>query len=106
MSNNVTRSGPTQKMIDTFLLNSVSMASDHVLNGLKDPETVEKDDFIGTMFKRGLLGQIKLREEYVGGLNEDREEDINEDRAEDQDYDRDYDWIEERDDPEQYDFWN
>lgn len=95
MSNNVTRSGPTQKMIDTFLLNSVSMASDHVLNGLKDPVMAEKDDFIGTMFKRGLLGQLKLREEYVGGnLVEDLAEDRTEDRVED------------HMNLEQYDFWN
>lgn len=62
-----------QKMIDTFLLNSVSMASDHVLNQASD---TQKNEFIETMFKRGLLGQLKLREEYIGGsLEEDLEED-------------------------------
>ena len=84
--------GITQKMIDTFLLNSVSMASDHVLNGLKDPSVAEKNDFIGTMFKRGLLGQLKLREEYVGGFEENNVEEDNEDHL--------------VADHEQYDFWN
>lgn len=93
--------GITQKMIDTFLLNSVSMASDHVLNGLKDPSVAEKNDFIGTMFKRGLLGQLKLREEYVGGhldgsFEENNVEEDNEDHL----------GADSEADHEQYDFWN
>lgn len=75
-----------QKMVDTFLLNSVTMASDHVINGLSsgnEQEILIDNEFVGAMFKRGLLGQLKLREEYVGGSTEEDSVEI-----------------------EQYDFWN
>lgn len=56
-----------QKIVDSFMLNSVIMASDHVLNQAQNDASVE---FVESMFQRGLLGQLKLREDYVGGQDD------------------------------------
>jgi len=55
-----------QKIVDYFLLNSVSMTADHVLNQLPNDDL----DVHHKYFMRGLLGQLKLKENIIGGSDD------------------------------------
>lgn len=55
-----------QKIVDYFLLNSVSMTADHVLNQLPNDDL----DISNKYFMRGLLGQLKLKESIIGGSDD------------------------------------
>lgn len=52
---------------DYFLLNSVVMTNDHIINQLPKAEL---NDTLNKLFMRGLLGQYKLKEDIVGGTEE------------------------------------
>jgi len=58
------------KLVEYFLLNSVVIGGDHVINQLNSATTKTLPEEVTKYFMRGQLGQYKLNESIVGGLDD------------------------------------
>lgn len=54
-------------MKEYFLLSSVNMANDHIINQLSGDQL---NGELNRLFMKGLLGQYKLKEDIVGGADD------------------------------------
>lgn len=74
-----------QLIINYHLLSSVTCPSGHVLNSLRDTKTEKDESFLEALMKKegllmiGQLGQIKINESFIGGLDISSKEDLKND---------------------------